>query len=117
MDNKITKELKYNTELLEKNFEKFNLKVLQFAFRQLAEDDYDAELIIELQAVTGEKISENAYIKANIYDEDNKIFFTQGIFISRTQFFEYDTYHISLFDDEQLLKRAKSAKIFIVKAS
>ncbi len=110
------KELKNKTTILENTLEKFNLKIIQFAFRKYEEDDYDAELIVELQSIKGDKIPESADIKINLYDEAGDIFLTKSYTISKTQFAIYDTYRIPLYDDCKLLLRAKSAKIFMTKA-
>lgn len=106
-------ELKNRTEILDEMFEKVNLKVLQFMFRQFDKDE--AELIIELQTVSGEEIPGDVILKINLYDKEGEIFFTEDYRINQTQFYKYDTYSIPLFDDCRSFSHAKSAKIFITK--
>ena len=57
-------------------FDKFNLQVIGYGFCGIQENNGWMELLIELALTPGEKLTEDIAIKANFYDEDSTIIFS-----------------------------------------
>lgn len=115
MYSEIAKELKNNTEIIQSTFDKFKLNIIQFVYKPYSENDADCILIIEVSSCEGEDVTENAYIKINLYDDEGSIIMTQSHYISAEDFAGYDTFEILLYKDGKTLDEAKSAKLYMSK--
>ena len=113
MLNDLARELKKNTDVLDMTFKKYNLQVLQFAYRPFDDNDADCSLLIEVASVEGNSIEKSVRIVVNLYDEDGEIYMSERQPIFNYDFAGYDTYVIQLYNNGRTLKEAKSARIFV----
>ena len=81
----IQKQLNKSIEILEMTFDKFNLQAL----------------------TPGEKLTEDIAIKANFYDEDSTIIFSNDNTIDADEFSGYDTIHMYLNEDNLAFNMVK----------
>ena len=95
----IQKQLNKSIEILEMTFDKFNLQVIGYGFCGIQENNGWMELLIELALTPGEKLTEDIAIKANFYDEDSTIIFSNDNTIDADEFSGYDTIHMYLNED------------------
>ena len=82
----IQKQLNKSIEILEMTFDKFNLQVIGYGFCGIQENNGWMELLIELALTPGEKLTEDIAIKANFYDEDSTIIFSNDNTIDADEF-------------------------------
>ena len=108
----LSKLLKMNTSVVEKLFDKLNLRIDNFSFRALNDENADCDLLIELSSIKGDTISSSVDIKVNLYDIDGELIYTDKVTILSREFGGFDTVKIQLRDNGRLLLIADSAKIF-----
>lgn len=108
---KLAKELKKNTEVMEAMLKACGLQILSFSFQPFGDDDADCILIMEL-STDGKKKFKGAELKVNLYDEDGEIFVNKSTTIYSWSFIGYDTEKIALCYGKKALLKAKRARIF-----
>ena len=107
--------LKRNTEVVESTFEKFNLKLLDYAY--LPSDGWNCcWYIIELSTIKGNLMKEDAHIKLNFYDKDGGLVYSEDETISKDDVDGYNTFKLSFESmTDNRLRKCHKAKIFLSK--
>ena len=107
--------LKRNTEVVESTFEKFNLKLLDYAY--LPSDGWSCcWYIIELSTIEGTLMKEDAHIKINFYDKDGRLIYSEDEVLSKDDVDGYNTFKLSFQSmTDKRLHRCQTAKIFLSK--
>lgn len=113
---KIEKELRNNTEILDVSFAQFNLKVLSIAYSTCL-DDTGIIAWIELSSIVGSKLqlpksnsSTSINVKINFYERDNLLCSTSRLLIANN-FNRYNTIALNT-SFHGLVSRATTARIF-----
>lgn len=108
-------ELKRNTEVIESTFEKFNLKLLDYAY--LPSDGWNCcWYIIELSTIQGNSIKEDVYIKLNFYNKGGGLIYSEEESIKKKDIDGYNTFKMSFESmTDNRLRKCYKAKIFLSK--
>ena len=105
------KALKQNTEVLTGTFEKFNFKVKSFSYEPIEDGCPDCNLYLELEVVDDVFIPFDGTVVVNVFDDAGNVFFADTFKIC-IGFTESGMFKLYL--DEDILSRAKSARLYMV---
>ena len=110
----LQKQLNKCVEVVEATFAKFNLQLLGYGFCGINESNGWLQLLLEIALLPGEKLEDNVRIKANFYDEENTIIYSDDGYLDTEEFSGYDTIALFLNEDNLRFNMSK-CRIFATK--
>lgn len=111
--NTIAKNLNKNVDVVESTFSQNNLQVISYGFCGINESGNMA-LLIEIASINGNSISSNIDVKANFYDEDGIIIYSESTMVYEEDFTGYDTLKLCMWEDGLAFNVAK-CRLFSVR--
>ena len=105
--NALAKNLNKNVEIVESTFTQNNLQLINYGFCGINENNGWMDLLIEIATLEGTSINNSVLVKANFYDGDNIIIYSEDTKVDADDFEGYDTLHIYLFEDNLAFNAVK----------
>lgn len=112
--NAIAKNLNKNVDVVESTFSQNNLQVISYGFCGIDEDRGSMTLLVEIASINGNSISNRVDVKANFYDEDGVIIYSESKTVYEEDFAGYDTLSLYL-NEDGLAFNAVKCRLFAVR--
>lgn len=111
--NAIAKNLNKNVDVVESTFSQNNLQVISYGFCGISENG-SMTLLIEIASINGNSINSRVDVKANFYDEDGVIIYSESRTVYEEDFAGYDTLNMYL-NEDGLAFNAVKCRLFAVR--
>ncbi len=108
-------QLNKNVEIIEATFSNEHLQLLGYGFCGIMDELGWMELLLEIATMPGEAIDDDIKLKANFYDEDGVIIYSDESDIYADEFSGYDTIKISLHENNLAFNTVK-CRIFVTRS-
>ena len=111
--NAIAKNLNKNVDVVESTFSQNNLQVISYGFCGISENG-NMTLLIEIASINGSSINSRIDVKANFYNEDGVIIYSESKTVYEEDFAGYDTLNMYL-NEDGLAFNAIKCRLFAVR--